>query len=120
MNKEFLRFVFVGVLNTINYYVCYLLLMEGLHVHYLASHLIATVLSMCISYFLNVYFTYKVKPSMKSFLMFPFTQVVNVGVQAVLLLVFVELWNMSSALAPIAAIVFTVPITFVVTRRILN
>ncbi|WP_339226090.1 GtrA family protein [Oceanobacillus sp. FSL K6-2867] len=120
MNKEFICFVFVGVLNTLNYYVIYLCLMQIIGLYYLSSHITATFISMYISYFLNVYFTYKVKPSLKSFLMFPLTQVVNIGVQGGLLLIFVELWNISSTFAPIFAVVFTVPVTFFVTRRILH
>lgn len=120
MNKEFVRFVFVGIMNTINYYGIYLVLMQILGVHYLSSHIAATIISMYISYFLNVYFTYKVKPSLKTFLMFPLTQVVNIGLQGILLLICVEFWNIPSTYAPIFAVVFTVPVTFFVTRRILH
>ncbi|MBP2079588.1 GtrA family protein [Oceanobacillus polygoni] len=120
MNKEFVRFVFVGIMNTINYYGIYLVLMQILGVHYLSSHIAATIISMYISYFLNIYFTYKVKPSLKTFLMFPLTQVVNIGLQGILLLICVEFWNIPSTYAPIFAVVFTVPVTFFVTRRILH
>lgn len=119
MNKEFVRFVFVGIMNTVNYYIIYLFFMHLLEVHYLSSHITATIISMYISYFLNVYFTYKVKPSLKSFLMFPLTQVVNIGVQSILLFIFVDFWNISSTFAPVFAVVFTVPVTFFVTRRII-
>lgn len=120
LNREFIRFGFVGMINTINYYALYLFLLEIVGVHYFSSHITATIISMYISYFLNVYFTYKVKPSLKSFLMFPLTQVVNVSVQGILLFIFVELWKIPSTVAPFFAVVFTVPITFFVTRRILH
>ncbi|WP_085991072.1 GtrA family protein [Oceanobacillus senegalensis] len=120
MNKEFVRFVVVGVINTINYYVLYLFLLKVIGVFYLPSHFAATIISMYISYFLNVYFTYKVKPSFQSILMFPLTQVVNVGVQGMLLLIFVELWGIPNIVAPFFAAVFTIPVTFYVTRRILH
>lgn len=120
IHKEFLRFVIVGVGNTVNYYIFYLLFLELAGIHYLVSHGAATVISMFISYFLNVYFTYQVKPSWKSFFMFPMSQIVNITVQAICLGVLVEFIGISSTLAPLFAMIVTVPITFIVTRRILN
>ncbi|MCF3944057.1 GtrA family protein [Oceanobacillus sp. APA_J-5(13-2)] len=118
--KEFLRFALVGICNTINYYILYLFFLELANIHYFISHWVATLISMVISYFLNVYFTYKTKPSWKSFFMFPLTQVVNMIVQAIFLAVFVEFIGISSVIAPFIAIILTVPITFVITRRVLN
>lgn len=120
IQMEFLRFIAVGVMNTLHYYVLYLVLLELTGIYYLVSHWIATLGSMFISYFLNVYFTYQVKPSWKSFLTFPMTQVVNVIVQSACLGILVEWAGISSVIAPFFAVIFTVPITFIVTRRILN
>lgn len=120
VDKTFLRFIVVGFVNTFNYYIVYLFLLEQAGMHYLMSHWTATFCSMFISYFLNVYFTYQVKPSWHSFIQFPMTQVVNIFVQSVWLGLFVEIIGFSSVLAPFFAVVFTVPITFIVTRSILN
>lgn len=120
IQKELFRFILVGIINTINYYIFYLCLLELIEIYYLVSHWGATIASMFISYFLNVYFTYRVKPSWVSFFKFPMTQVINIIVQSIFLGGLVELLRFSPVLAPFFAVVFTIPITFIVTRRILS
>lgn len=119
-NNEFTRFVIVGGLNTANYYLFYVLFYNLIGWHYLPSHILAFFISMVISFFLNVYFTYKVKPTLSKFLMFPFTQVVNMSVSSLLIYVFVDLLHINGNIAPLAAVIFTVPITFIVTSKILK
>lgn len=120
INTEFIRFVIVGGINTIHYYGVYLLCLHLLHMHYFLSHIIGFVLSLVGSFFLNTYFTYKVKPTWKKFLQFPLTQVVNTVTQTSLLFILVEIGNISSNYAPLLAMFITVPITFMITRRILK
>ncbi|PBB06549.1 MULTISPECIES: GtrA family protein [Salimicrobium] len=119
-NNEFTRFVLVGGLNTANYYIFYLLFYNVLELYYLISHILAFFISMVISFFLNVYFTYGVKPTISKFLLFPFTQFVNMSVSSLLVFVFVDLFGWNGNIAPLVAVFFTVPITFVVTGKILK
>ncbi|WP_281975179.1 GtrA family protein [Halobacillus litoralis] len=119
-NNEFTRFVVVGGLNTANYYLFYVLFYNFLGWFYLLSHILAFFISMVISFFLNVYFTYKVKPTLGKFLMFPFTQVVNMSVSSLLIYLFVDMLHWNGNIAPLAAVIFTVPITFLVTSKILK
>ncbi|UJL46942.1 GtrA family protein [Virgibacillus sp. NKC19-16] len=120
LNNEFFRFVIVGGLNTANYYIFYVTFYNLLDWHYLPSHLLGFLISMLISFFLNVYFTYKVKPTLSKFLLFPFTQVVNISVSSLLIYIFVDLLNWNGNIAPLAAVIFTVPITFFITSKILK
>ncbi|MDY0410263.1 GtrA family protein [Virgibacillus soli] len=120
IKPEFIKFAIVGCVNTVNYYGIYLLCLHVFHFHYFYAHIIGFILSMIGSFFLNVYFTYRVKPTWKKFLQFPLTQVVNTVVSTALLFILVEMAHISSSLAPIIAMFFTVPITFVVTGRILK
>ncbi|SIS45808.1 GtrA family protein [Salimicrobium flavidum] len=119
-NNEFTRFVLVGGLNTTNYYLFYVLFYNLLDWFYLLSHISAFFISMVISFFLNVYFTYRVKPTIPKFLMFPFTQVVNMSVSSLLVFIFVDLFGWNGNVAPLVAVFFTVPITFIVTGKILK
>ena len=64
---EIIKFVIVGGINTLNYYIVYLLLLKLLNVNYLVSHVTGFIVSFIISYYLNCYFVYKVKPTLKSF-----------------------------------------------------
>lgn len=81
INKEdrlynFLRFGTIGIINTIHYYIWYLILLK-LKVPYIISHTIAFTLSMVGSYFLNCYFTFKTKPTLLKFIKFPLTTLAN-------------------------------------------
>lgn len=87
---EIIKFVIVGGINTLNYYIVYLLLLKLLGVNYLVSHITGFIVSFIISYYLNCYFVYRVKPTLKKFLSFPLTQVVNMGMQTLLLYIFVQ------------------------------
>lgn len=118
--SRLIKFVIVGVVNTINYYLVYLLLLKVLHLGYLSSHLTGFLVSFIISYFLNCYVVYKVKPTLKKLIQFPLTQVVNMGIQTLLLFIFVDLLHFNNVYAPFPTLVFTIPITYFVTTYILT
>ena len=87
---EIIKFVIVGGINTLDYYLVYLILLKLLHIHYMVSHIIGFIVSFIISYYLNCYFVYRVKPTLKKFLSFPLTQVVHMGMQSLFLYIFVR------------------------------
>lgn len=117
---EVIKFIIVGGINTFNYYVVYLILLKLLGINYLVSHVSGFVVSFIISYYLNCYFVYKVKPTRRKFIQFPLTQVVNMGMQTGLLYVFVQCFHISSVIAPFAGLIITIPITFVLSKYILR
>ncbi|MHA6259511.1 GtrA family protein [Sporosarcina sp. CAU 1771] len=119
-NREFLKFIVVGGVNSIVYYICYLIEIHVFGFHYLLAHTIAVLISVCGSFFLNSYYTYKVKPTWRKFFLFPLTQVVNLLVTALFLFFLVDLFQMDKSLAPIAAVVITIPITFFITSKVLK
>lgn len=120
VNNEFIRFVLVGGINTMNYYLIYLVSFHFLTISYMISHWAAFLISMVISFFLNVYFTYYVKPTLKKFLQFPLTQIVNFSASSILMYVLVQWFGVSQYIAPIISVFFTVPITFLLTSKILK
>src|SRR5699024_11971415 len=117
---EILRFIIVGGINTLNYYILYLILLRLFSIEYLISHILAFVMSFIISFYLNCYFVYKVKPTLKKFLAFPLTQVVNMGLQTLLLYVLVDNFDLSPTIAPLLGLIVTIPITFVLSKWILK
>ncbi|HDC8213681.1 TPA: flippase GtxA [Staphylococcus aureus] len=119
-HAEILKFIIVGGINTLNYYVVYLLLLKLLHIEYMISHIIGFLVAFVISYYLNCYFVYRVKPTWRKFISFPITQIVNVSLQTVLLYVFVSWLNLPAEIAPFAGLVITIPITFVLSKWILK
>ncbi|RLQ89977.1 GtrA family protein [Falsibacillus albus] len=117
---ELVRFMFVGGINTANYYFFYLILFQIAGLNYLFSHWIAFLISMVLSFYLNVYFTYRVKPTLRKFLQFPITQVVNISISSAFIYIFVEYLHLNGYIAPILSVVFTIPVTFILTGKILK
>lgn len=117
---EIIKFVIVGGINTLNYYIVYLLLLKLLDINYLVSHLAGFIVSFIISYYLNCYFVYKVRPTLKKFLSFPLTQVINMGMQTLLLYIFVQWLHFPSEIAPFVGLIITIPITFILSKWILR
>ncbi len=120
ISQEFIRFIVVGIINTANYYLCYLGLHELLDIGYMTAHIASFSFSFVISFFLNSYFTFKVKPTLAKFLQFPLTQLFNVAVSSVLVYLFVEYFLIDSTIAPILSVLITVPLTFIITGKILK
>ncbi|HDG5643374.1 TPA: flippase GtxA [Staphylococcus aureus] len=119
-HAEILKFIIVGGINTLNYYVVYLLLLKLLHIEYMISHITGFIVAFVISYYLNCYFVYKVKPTWRKFISFPITQIVNVSLQTILLYVFVSWLNLPAEIAPFAGLIITIPITFILSKWILK
>lgn len=116
--QSFLRFVIVGFINTFNYYVIYLSLIY-FHIPYMGSHSVAFGLSMIGSFYLNCYFTYRTKPTLKKFFQFPLTYVVNYLVTTSSLFIIVDLLQMNKFIAPLISMVLPIPFTYLVSKWIL-
>ncbi|MDQ0298352.1 putative flippase GtrA [Salibacterium salarium] len=110
----------MGVINTTHYYISYLILHEMLEIHYMTAHVIGFLLSLFLSFFLNVYITFRVKPTLAKFLQFPLTQVFNITVSSIFVYILVEHFHIDSTVAPILSVFITVPLTFIVTGKILT
>ncbi|WP_436861516.1 GtrA family protein [Staphylococcus caeli] len=117
---EIIKFIIVGGINTLNYYIVYLILLKLLDVNYLVSHISGFIVSFIISYYLNCYFVYKVTPTLRKFIKFPLTQVVNMGMQTLLLYIFVQWFHISSVIAPFVGLIITIPITFILSKYLLK
>jgi putative flippase GtrA len=114
---QMVRFALVGVVNTGTYYACYLCLL--LRLPYVVAHVIAFLLSMTGSFFLNSRFTYRTRPTVRKFLLFPLTNLANFVVTTSSVYLLVDMAHYSSRYAPLVATGAAVPITFVVSRTIL-
>jgi putative flippase GtrA len=95
----------------------YLLLLTRLP--YVAAHVIAFTLSMVGSFFLNSRFTYRTRPTLRKFLLFPLTNAANFVITTSAVYLLVDVLRLSSRYAPLFATGAAVPITFLVSRAIL-
>ncbi|MFJ7998482.1 GtrA family protein [Streptomyces sp. NPDC096310] len=117
VRSQMVRFALVGAANTGTYYAFYLLLLTRLP--YVASHLVASGLSMIGSFFLNSWFTYRTRPTWRKFLLFPLTNAANLLITTVGVYVLVDVLHLGSRFAPLLAAGGAVPITFLVSRAIM-
>ncbi|MCM2419764.1 MULTISPECIES: GtrA family protein [unclassified Streptomyces] len=114
---QVVRFGLVGVVNTGTFYGCYLLLHRWMP--YYPAYVVAFVLSMIGSFFLNTYFTYRTRPTWRKFLFFPLTNLTNFTVTSVGMYVLVEWCGVGEKPAPLIAAAAAIPVTFLLSRRIL-
>lgn len=116
--QAFIRFIIVGIINTLNYYTLYIILMY-FNNPYIISHTLAFVISMIGSFYLNCYFTYKTKPTVKKFFQFPMTYIVNYSVTTLSLYILIDVLNLNEFIAPLIAAILPIPITYMVSKWIL-
>ena len=117
VSRQMITFAVIGVVNTGTYYAVYLLLLTRLP--YLLAHILATALSLTGSFFLNARFTYRTRPTLRKFLLFPLTNAANFISTTAGVYVLVDLLHFSSRFAPLLASLAAIPVTFVVSRRIM-
>ncbi|SHE90313.1 Putative flippase GtrA (transmembrane translocase of bactoprenol-linked glucose) [Seinonella peptonophila] len=118
--QPLLRFIIVGVLNTLHYYLLYLFFIHLLGLNYLVAHILAFLISMIGSFFMNSYFTYQTKPTLKKFFQFPLTYVVNISVSTSSAYFFVSILNWDKDISPLLASLVAIPFTFIVSKKILK
>lgn len=111
-------FVIVGVINTGVYYSLYLAL-HAAGVGYLTAHVTATLLAMVLSYFLNCFLTFQVRPSWRTFLLFPLSNLANFVITTVGMTVAVARLGIDEQVAPLLVAVFAIPVTYLLTHYLL-
>ncbi|MDR1781727.1 MAG: YfhO family protein [Bacilli bacterium] len=115
-NKSFFRFMIVGAFNTINYYFAYLLLLNFLP--YLLAHVLGFIYSAFVSYFLTSIYTFKRKPTLKTFIAFPLTFLPNLLLSSVGTTLIVEIGLLSKSIASLVVMILIIPITYLINRLI--
>lgn len=112
------RFAVVGGINTAVYYTLYLLARTV--IPYLAAHLVAIFIAMVGSFFLNCYWTFQTRPTWGKFALFPLTNATNYVFTTAGVVVLVEWAGVDERVAPLLAALAAIPVTFVLSRRVLT
>ena len=112
----FARFLISGLLNTGITYLLYLGFLQI--VSYRMAYTGAFVLGVFISYGLNAIFVFKAGISIGSMVRFPLIYLVQYVLGLVLIATLVELLAIAAWVAPIFAMLVTVPLTFALSRMI--
>lgn len=112
------RFVAVGVANTLVYYAAYRLLLLALP--YLPAHVLAYGVGIVFSFFANTLFTFGVRPTWRRFLAFPLTTLFNFVIVTAGAVALVEPGWVDERWATLLVTVLAVPVTFLLTRLVLT
>ena len=115
---QFARFLAAGAINTVASYAIFLVLLR--FVPYLVAYTIAYVIGIAISYLLMTRFVFFTPPRLRTALRFPLVYVAQYLTGSAVIVVLVEAWGIRAPIAAIAAIVASVPVTFVLSRTILR
>ncbi|MHA6797948.1 GtrA family protein [Bounagaea algeriensis] len=115
---KFGRFVVVGVVNTGVHYLVYLA--TWLLVPYLVAHVFAAAVAMSVSYLLNCRFTFRVRPRLRTFLLFPASNATNLVISATAMWLLVEVAGIHPLVSTVLGGLLATPATYLVSRLILT
>lgn len=117
-NREFLRFVIVGAINTGISYLFYLVLLRVVSTY--VAFTLSFIGGIGLGYVLNTFFVFHERASVKKAAQFPIVYVVQYGLSIGLLFVLTEWLHISREFAPLLILCVSVPITFFLARAILR
>lgn len=112
------RFLVSGGLNTACTYLLYVLLTRW--IHFQMAYLLAYLAGIVLSYFLAVLFVFKKPVSFGAFMRFPLVYLAQYVCSAVLLGFLIGGLGVPELLAPLVVVVITLPLTFVLSRHIVQ
>lgn len=107
---SFVRFLMSGGTNTVITYLIYLFLLNFLS--YQESYTVAYVCGIVLAFFLGRFFVFKSHRGVQSIFLFPIIYLVQYLASMLILWVWVEQLYLSYSVAPLVAILVTVPITY--------
>jgi putative flippase GtrA len=110
------RFLVAGAVNTVLTLVLYLMLLD--FVSHPVAYTSAFVVGIAISYLLNRSFVFRAKGGLQTVVLFPVVYVAQYLVGLVVVLLWVDVLGWPASMASIAAVVVTIPLTYVLSRRI--
>ena len=112
----FARFLLSGLLNTVITYLLYLGFLQICS--YRIAYTMAFVLGVFISYGLNAVFVFRSGVAIRSLIRFPVVYIAQYVLGLVIVASLVEFAEIAAWIAPIFAIIVTVPMTFILSRTI--
>ena len=115
---QFARFLVAGAVNTVASYAIFLVLLQ--FTPYLAAYTIAYVIGVGISYLLLTSFVFRTPRRVATALRFPLVYIAQYLTGSVVIVLLVEAWGVRASIAAIAAIVASIPVSFLLSRTILR
>lgn len=118
LRLEIARFLLSGGLNTALTYGIYLLVL--LFLPYKTSYTISYISGIGIAYALNRFFVFKGHQGIRSVALLPLVYLVQYLCSLLILWVWVEKLGYDQRIAPLIAIIITIPLTFILSKLIFS
>lgn len=115
---QLIKFIGAGGVNTIITYLLYLILL--LVLSYQISYTITYIFGIFLSYWLNIKFVFQEKGSKKKILLFPLVYVFQYLIGMLILYIVIDKLNTPKELGPIIVIIVTLPLTFLLSKKVLT
>ncbi|WP_460145094.1 GtrA family protein [Pseudomonas sp. S2_A02] len=116
MEIKFFRFLLTGGLNTGITYALYLIMLNFFP--YIWSYSISYIGGIVIAFVMNRFFVFKEHQGLKSVLFFPFIYIAQYILGIFIVWFWVKKLMLPEFLAPLAAIVLSLPLTYVLTKLV--
>ena len=114
LNKEFIFFILIGVINTFNgvifSYIYSSILNENL------AFILGYISGLIISYILNSFITFKEKLSIKKFIKFAISYIPNFIIQNIVVILIFNILGLHKLIAYVLAAVIGIPVTFILLK----
>ncbi len=117
IDQYFTRFILVGGVNTLNYFLFYTIL--NLKLEYIYAHIISFLLSSTISFFITVSYTFEESITIKKLIYFPITYLPNLLLSTIGTYIFVYFNIMNESFASLLVMVIAIPITCILSKLLL-
>lgn len=123
-HREIVSYVFWGVMTTAVNYVSYLLLTEGLRIHYLAGTVVAWVLSVLFAYFVNKLFVFQSRDwawrvALRELWQMVASRLFSLGLELAIMWLFVDTLRCPHTLVKLCANVVVVAVNYVLSKFII-
>lgn len=109
-----MRFLLSGGFNTVATYVVYLALLQSFG--YRGAYTVAYAIGILLAYVINRIFVFRTHRGWSSILLFPFVYLAQYLVGLVALWAWIDKFGLAKPLAPLVAILITVPLTYLLSR----
>lgn len=116
--RRLVRFGVIGVANTAVYYLAYRLLL--LITPYVLAHVAAWAISVVFSFFMNAWFTFKVRPTLRRLALFPASSIANLMLTTFGSVALISGLGLDERYATLVMGILAIPVTFALTALILR
>lgn len=113
MNKQFITFCFIGVVNTLLAQLIYVLLVGYDLMEPGISSVVGDVLTIAVSYVLNMKLTYHERLSWKSAISFPISYIPGTIINAIIVLIVVDVLHFPKIIAKAISLPITIPLNYI-------